>query len=110
MPSYLHIEDGTVTFIGATTENPSFELNNALLSRARVYKLTSLNKEEISLALNQAINDKQRGLGNTPAHFADNVLERLAELVNGDARMSLNYLELLYDMAEDNAQGEKRSR
>ncbi|EHR6177666.1 replication-associated recombination protein A [Vibrio parahaemolyticus] len=102
-----HIEDGTVTFIGATTENPSFELNNALLSRARVYKLTSLYKEEISLALNQAINDKERGLGDTPANFADNVLDRLAELVNGDARMSLNYLELLYDMAEDNAQGEK---
>ncbi|MGI2867004.1 replication-associated recombination protein A [Vibrio alginolyticus] len=102
-----HIEDGTVTFIGATTENPSFELNNALLSRARVYKLTSLDKDEISLALNQAISDKERGLGNTPAHFADNVLDRLAELVKGDARMSLNYLELLYDMAEDNAQGEK---
>ncbi|EOX3896145.1 replication-associated recombination protein A [Vibrio alginolyticus] len=102
-----HIEDGTVTFIGATTENPSFELNNALLSRARVYKLTSLDKDEISLALNQAISDKERGLGNTPAHFADNVLDCLAELVNGDARMSLNYLELLYDMAEDNAQGEK---
>ncbi|MFW1501237.1 replication-associated recombination protein A [Vibrio parahaemolyticus] len=102
-----HIEDGTVTFIGATTENPSFELNNALLSRARVYKLTSLYKEEISLALNQAINDKERGLGDTPANFADNVLDRLAELVNGDARMSLNYLELLYDMAEENAQGEK---
>ncbi|EPW4774873.1 TPA: replication-associated recombination protein A [Vibrio parahaemolyticus] len=102
-----HIEDGTVTFIGATTENPSFELNNALLSRARVYKLTSLDKEEISLALNQAINDKERGLGDTPANFADNVLDRLAELVNGDARMSLNYLELLYDMAEENDQGEK---
>ena len=102
-----HIEDGTVTFIGATTENPSFELNNALLSRARVYKLTSLDQSEISLALDQAINDKERGLGNTPANFADNVLDRLAELVNGDARMSLNYLELLYDMAEDNAQGEK---
>ncbi|WDG07294.1 replication-associated recombination protein A [Vibrio campbellii] len=102
-----HIEDGTVTFIGATTENPSFELNNALLSRARVYKLTSLDKDEISLALNQAISDKERGLGNTPAYFVDNVLDRLAELVNGDARMSLNYLELLYDMAEDNAQGEK---
>ncbi|PFG55878.1 recombination protein MgsA [Vibrio sp. ES.051] len=102
-----HIEDGTVTFIGATTENPSFELNNALLSRARVYKLTSLDKNEISLALKQAIQDKERGLGGTPAHFVDNVLDRLAELVNGDARMSLNYLELLYDMAEDNAQGEK---
>ncbi|WP_371860756.1 MULTISPECIES: replication-associated recombination protein A [Vibrio harveyi group] len=102
-----HIEDGTVTFIGATTENPSFELNNALLSRARVYKLTSLDKQEITLALNQAISDKQRGLGNTPAHFVDNVLDRLAELVNGDARMSLNYLELLYDMAEDNVEGQK---
>lgn len=102
-----HIEDGTVTFIGATTENPSFELNNALLSRARVYKLTSLSKEEILLALQQAIHDKERGLGQIAAQFADEVLERLAELVNGDARMSLNYLELLFDMAEENEQGEK---
>ncbi|WP_328286855.1 replication-associated recombination protein A [Vibrio renipiscarius] len=102
-----HIEDGTVTFIGATTENPSFELNNALLSRARVYKLTSLASADIQLALQQAINDKERGLGDVPATFVDNVLDRLAELVNGDARMSLNYLELLYDMAEENEQGEK---
>ncbi|MBA5761879.1 replication-associated recombination protein A [Vibrio sp. 404] len=103
-----HIEDGTVTFIGATTENPSFELNNALLSRARVYKLTSLATADIQQALQQAINDKERGLGNTPALFIDNALDRLAELVNGDARMSLNYLELLYDMAEENEQGEKQ--
>ncbi|WP_276311917.1 replication-associated recombination protein A [Vibrio mediterranei] len=102
-----HIEDGTVTFIGATTENPSFELNNALLSRARVYKLTSLDKADILLVLEQARDDAKRGLGTIAANFHDNVLERLAELVNGDARMSLNYLELLYDMAEDNAQGEK---
>ncbi|MFA0412549.1 replication-associated recombination protein A [Vibrio renipiscarius] len=102
-----HIEDGTVTFIGATTENPSFELNNALLSRARVYKLTSLASADIQLALQQAINDKERGLGDVPATFVDNVLDRMAELVNGDARMSLNYLELLYDMAEENEQGEK---
>ncbi|SEG40480.1 replication-associated recombination protein A [Vibrio hangzhouensis] len=102
-----HIEDGTVTFIGATTENPSFELNNALLSRARVYKLTSLDKSDILQVLEQAKNDQQRGLGLLTARFHDNVLERLAELVNGDARMSLNYLELLYDMAEDNEQGEK---
>ncbi|WP_327196427.1 replication-associated recombination protein A [Vibrio sp. ER1A] len=102
-----HIEDGTVTFIGATTENPSFELNNALLSRARVYKLTSLDKADILLVLEQARDDEKRGLGTITANFHDNVLERLAELVNGDARMSLNYLELLYDMAEDNAQGEK---
>ncbi|MCY9802068.1 replication-associated recombination protein A [Vibrio scophthalmi] len=103
-----HIEDGTVTFIGATTENPSFELNNALLSRARVYKLTSLATADIKLALQQAIGDKERGLGDVPASFIDNVLDRLAELVNGDARMSLNYLELLYDMAQENEQGEKQ--
>jgi len=102
-----HIEDGTVTFIGATTENPSFELNNALLSRARVYKLTSLSTEDIHLALQQAISDSERGLGKISAKFADNVLERLAELVNGDARMSLNYLELLYDMAQEDDQGDK---
>ncbi|WED22716.1 replication-associated recombination protein A [Vibrio sp. JC009] len=102
-----HIEDGTVTFIGATTENPSFELNNALLSRARVYKLTSLNNQDILKVVNQAVSDTERGLGKTAAHFSDNVLERLAELVNGDARMSLNYLELLYDMAEEDGEGTK---
>ncbi|MEF2485324.1 replication-associated recombination protein A [Vibrio mimicus] len=100
-----HIEDGTVTFIGATTENPSFELNNALLSRARVYKLTSLTQQEIQQALQQAIADSERGLGKVAAVFVDNVLDRLAELVNGDARMSLNYLELLYDMAREDDQG-----
>ncbi|ELU9848094.1 replication-associated recombination protein A [Vibrio cholerae] len=103
-----HIEDGTVTFIGATTENPSFELNNALLSRARVYKLTSLNQQEILQALHQAITDTERGLGKVAAVFADNVLDLLAELVNGDARMSLNYLELLYDMAREDDQGRKQ--
>ncbi|ENM5898256.1 replication-associated recombination protein A [Vibrio mimicus] len=102
-----HIEDGTVTFIGATTENPSFELNNALLSRARVYKLASLTQQEIQQALQQAIADTERGLGKVVAVFADNVLDRLAELVNGDARMSLNYLELLYDMAREDDQGRK---
>ncbi|MCL9783024.1 replication-associated recombination protein A [Vibrio sp. S4M6] len=102
-----HIEDGMVTFIGATTENPSFELNNALLSRARVYKLTSLSQQDIILALNQAISDKERGLGKQAADIDDGVLERLAELVNGDARMSLNYLELLFDMAHEEDSGKK---
>jgi putative ATPase len=96
-----HIEDGTVTFIGATTENPSFELNNALLSRARVYKLTSLSRDDILLTLNQAIADPKRGLGTVATSFTDTVLESLAELVQGDARMALNYLELLYDMAPE---------
>lgn len=102
-----HIEDGTVTFIGATTENPSFELNNALLSRARVYKLTSLDHADIMAVLRQAIDDPERGLGNIKATFEEQTLERLVDLVNGDARMSLNYLELLYDLAAENAQGEK---
>ncbi|MFV0575143.1 MAG: replication-associated recombination protein A [Vibrio sp.] len=102
-----HIEDGTVTFIGATTENPSFELNNALLSRARVYKLTSLNHADIMDVLQQAIQDPERGLGKIKASFEPEVLDRLVDLVNGDARMSLNYLELLYDMADENEQGDK---
>ncbi|MGX9418290.1 replication-associated recombination protein A [Vibrio sp. WJH972] len=103
-----HIEDGTVTFIGATTENPSFELNNALLSRARVYKLTSLCNEDIQATLEQAITDPDRGLGNVKAEFHSDVIARLSELVNGDARMALNYLELLYDMASENESGEKQ--
>ncbi len=103
-----HIEDGTITFIGATTENPSFELNNALLSRARVYKLTSLEQKDILNVIKQAIADKERGLGKHKAIFSDNVLERLADLVNGDARMSLNYLELLYDMADEDDNGVKQ--
>ncbi len=102
-----HIEDGTVTFIGATTENPSFELNNALLSRARVYKLKSLSDEEILEVINQALNDKDRGLGNSQLIISDEVKQGLASLVNGDARMSLNYLELLDDMIEADANGDK---
>ncbi|WP_459781203.1 replication-associated recombination protein A [Photobacterium sp. R1] len=96
-----HIEDGTVTFIGATTENPSFELNNALLSRARVYKLKSLTRDDILTVINQALADKSRGVQDDSLAFAPEVKESLAQLVNGDARMSLNYLELLADMAEE---------
>lgn len=103
-----HIEDGTVTFIGATTENPSFELNNALLSRARVYKLKSLEKAEILEVIEQALTDHSRGVSETNLNFVDDVKERLAELVCGDARMSLNYLEQLIDMAEEDSQGVKQ--
>ncbi|MEL6113630.1 replication-associated recombination protein A [Photobacterium sp. SP02] len=95
-----HIEDGTVTFIGATTENPSFELNNALLSRARVYKLKSLTTDDILTVISQAMDDAERGIRDDSLTFAPDVKESLAALVNGDARMALNYLELLADMAE----------
>ncbi len=102
-----HIEDGTVVFIGATTENPSFELNNALLSRARVYKLTSLEKTDILNVINQALTDKERGLGNDQIDAPDALKNALAELVAGDARMSLNYLEILVDMAAEGDDGTK---
>ncbi|MGF1686074.1 replication-associated recombination protein A [Photobacterium japonica] len=102
-----HIEDGTVTFIGATTENPSFELNNALLSRARVYKLKSLDNDEVLAVIDQALADPVRGVTEHNLLFVDEVKNRLAELVNGDARMSLNYLEQLIDMAEEDDQGNK---
>jgi putative ATPase len=99
-----HIEDGTIIFIGATTENPSFELNNALLSRARVYVLKKLTAEEIEQVVDQALADS-RGLAKVNFNFVPGVKEKLCELVDGDARKSLNYLELLNDMVEDEGQG-----
>ncbi|MBC8945258.1 MULTISPECIES: replication-associated recombination protein A [Xenorhabdus] len=102
-----HIEDGTITFIGATTENPSFELNSALLSRARVYLLKSLSPAEIEQVLIQAINDKEHGLGGQNIVLPDGTRQMVAELVAGDARRSLNLLEMMSDMAEANAQGQR---
>ncbi|MFD2177358.1 replication-associated recombination protein A [Veronia pacifica] len=103
-----HIEDGTVTFIGATTENPSFELNNALLSRARVYKLKSLDESDIQTVISQALTDKKRGLGDQALNLPDEVREQLSRFTSGDARMTLNYLELLSDMAEPDENGSKQ--
>ncbi len=102
-----HIEDGTITFIGATTENPSFELNSALLSRARVYLLKSLTAEEIEQVLVQAMEDSSRGYGGQNIVLQDDTRKMLAELVNGDARRSLNCLEMMADMAEVNADGNR---
>lgn len=94
-----YIEDGTILFVGATTENPSFELNNALLSRARVYLLKKLTDDEISAVIDQACSS-DAGLADKQLQFATDVKQKLAELVQGDARKVLNYLELLADMAE----------
>ena len=102
-----HIEDGTVTFIGATTENPSFELNSALLSRARVYLLKSLTDQEIEQVLDQAMVDKQRGYGGQNILLPDETRLAIAQLVNGDARRALNTLEMMTDMAEIDAQGQR---
>ncbi|WP_028775131.1 replication-associated recombination protein A [Shewanella waksmanii] len=95
------IEDGTVIFIGATTENPSFEINNALLSRARTYIIKSLQQSEIIQILHQALNDAERGLGKRGLVLADDVAELLANACNGDARRALNLLELMSDMVDD---------
>jgi putative ATPase len=92
-----YIEDGTVTFIGATTENPSFELNNALLSRARVYVLNSLSKNDLSDVIAQALTDKKRGLGLTDIILDDQAKSMLIDMAAGDARRLLNYLELSAD-------------
>jgi len=95
------VEDGTVTFIGATTENPSFELNSALLSRARVYLLKSLTEQDIEQILQQAMTDKERGYGNHSVILLDETKVQIAQFVGGDARRALNTLELLVDMAGD---------
>lgn len=96
-----HIEEGTIVFIGATTENPSFELNNALLSRARVYVLQSLSDEEIVRLMQQALQDSQRGLGQRKLQIDHSGLHRLAAAADGDARKALNLLEIAGDLVND---------
>lgn len=87
------VEDGTVTLIGATTENPSFEVNAALLSRGRVYVLNALRDEEIASVLRSALSDKARGLGSLQIELTKEAEDAMITLANGDARSSLNLLE-----------------
>ncbi|MBM4206623.1 MAG: replication-associated recombination protein A [Gammaproteobacteria bacterium] len=89
-----HVEDGTVFFIGATTENPSFSLNNALLSRARVYVLNSLTAADLLMVLEQALTDKDRGIGALDIKINDEVKQQFARAADGDARRLLNFLEI----------------
>ena len=95
-----HIEDGTITFIGATTENPSFELNNALLSRARVYVLKSLTESDIVEVLKKSLTDPQRGLLQKNLQIDDTLLLKLAKVADGDARRALNLIEIASELAE----------
>lgn len=90
-----HIENGTIILIGATTENPSFEVISPLLSRCRVFVLKSLGEDEIAGILRTAIEDRERGLGNRKIEADGEVLGYLAHLSNGDARTALNALEML---------------
>jgi len=94
-----YIEDGTFIFIGATTENPSFELNNALLSRARVYVLKALAADAVRGIIDRALSDSTRGLGEHDLDFPDELRDELAAAADGDARRALNFLEIISDLA-----------
>jgi len=96
-----YVEDGTLTFIGATTENPSFEVISALLSRARVYVLRSLGVGDIVKLLRRAIEDPARGLGQRPIDIDDEALVALAHGGDGDARRALGMLEVAADLATE---------
>ncbi len=89
-----YVEDGTLVLVGATTENPSFEVNAALLSRSRVYRLERLGEEDLVTILKRALADRERGLGGTAASVPDEVLAAIASQSQGDARAALNVLEL----------------
>jgi putative ATPase len=102
-----HVEDGTLFFVGATTENPSFELNNALLSRVRTYVLKSLEPEEVQAVLRQALEDAERGLGGQGVELPGKSAELLVAAADGDARRALNLLELAADLAQPQAEGRR---
>jgi len=94
-----YVEDGTLIFVGATTENPSFEVNNALLSRARVYVLKPLTAEDLSKLLDRALSDAERGLGKLALHLEPAARELLVAAADGDARRMLNLLETAADLS-----------
>ncbi len=95
-----HVEDGTLIFIGASTENPSFELNNALLSRARVYLLKSLDEQALLELIELALTDQDRGLGKQAIEMDEQVRRKIANAADGDARRALNLLEIAVDLCE----------
>ncbi len=89
-----HVERGNIRLIGATTENPSFEINGALLSRCRVYILNQLSEEQIVVLLRRALEDQERGLGKMNLRAADKILQQIAAYTSGDARSAYNVLEV----------------
>ncbi|NNJ93462.1 MAG: replication-associated recombination protein A, partial [Halobacteria archaeon] len=101
------VEDGTLIFIGATTENPSFELNSALLSRARTYVLKRLEPEALRVIIDTALDDDVHGLGEMQLDLPDSQRDLLAQAADGDARRALNLLEIAADLAEE--QGGRRA-
>ena len=102
-----HIERGTILFVGATTENPSFELNSALLSRCRVHVMESLSVEDIVLALRQALDDSERGLGGRDLQVGDEQLALIAKAADGDVRRGLTLLEIAAELASEGLAGDE---
>jgi len=96
-----HIEGGTIVFVGATTENPSFELNSALLSRCRVHVLDAVSVAAIVQALQHALVDREHGLGELGLHISDEALSEIARAADGDVRRGLTLLEIAAELAED---------
>lgn len=96
-----HVENGTIILIGATTENPSFEVRGALLSRCRVFVLKQLGQNDIVEIIKRALVDEKRGLGNLGIDIPDDVIELLAQMSNGDARVALNVLEYASALAKN---------
>jgi putative ATPase len=95
-----HVEKGNIRLIGATTENPSFEINSALLSRCRVYVLKPLTEDQIVLLLRRALADRERGLGDKGLTASDDVLKKIASYTSGDARSAYNVLEVAAGLAK----------
>ena len=102
-----YVEDGTLIFVGATTENPSFEVNNALLSRARVYVLKSLTPEDLSGLIDRALHDTERGLGSLNLRIEPQARELLLAAADGDARRMLNLLETAADLSIPDGEGRR---
>src|SRR5690242_1587180 len=94
-----HVEKGNIRLIGATTENPSFEIISALLSRTRVYVLNPLTEDNIVLLLKRALADRERGLGDMNLGASDEVLRKIAPYASGDARSAYNVLEIAANLA-----------
>ncbi len=103
-----HVEKGTIILIGATTENPSFEVISPLLSRTKVFTLQSLKEEEIELILKRALTDRERGLGKYQTAIEPEVIKGICQLANGDARAALNTLEMLVLTTPSGEEGMRR--
>lgn len=96
-----HVEKGNIRLIGATTENPSFEINSALLSRTRVYVLQPLSEEQIVLLLERALSDRERGLGAEELRASQDILKKIASYSSGDARSAYNVLEVAAGLSQE---------